>query len=188
MLVLLSTLLACSGSNINTGDDSGGDGNGGSHLTAPPIVINEFLAMNATTLADNAGEFDDYIELYNTGTSIVQFDGLYLSDHADSPLKWALPAGRGIDAGGYAIFWADDDDGIGTDSGSAVSQGDDHTSFQLNGNGEAVILTYASGGDQVRVDAIEYGTQQPDISGQRVPDGSLNWDYAAPTPNATNGN
>jgi len=188
MILLLSYLSACSGS-VSTEDTSGGTGGGTddthSNLTAPPLVINEFLAANEAAYADNAGEYDDWIEIYNTGTSIVQFDGLYLSDDPDNVLKWALPSGQGVDGGGYALFWADDDDGVG--GSGAPTQGDRHLSFNLNAGGETLLLTYAEGGDSVQVDAIEFGQQQPDISAARVPDGSLTWQYGTPTPNATNG-
>ncbi|MDZ7264390.1 MAG: CotH kinase family protein, partial [candidate division KSB1 bacterium] len=32
----------------------------------PPVVINEFMASNKRTIADEHGEYDDWIELYNT--------------------------------------------------------------------------------------------------------------------------
>lgn len=185
MILLFPLLVACSGS-VSTDDTAkNNETDPGSSLDAPPLVINEFLAVNETINADPAGEYDDWIELYNTGDSIVQFDGLYLSDDEENPLKWALPTGQGIDAGGYALFWADDDDGVG-DSG-APSQGDRHTSFNLSSEGEMLMLTYTEDGDSVQVDAIDFGRQQPDISAARVPDGSLTWEYGAPTPNASNG-
>lgn len=191
MFLLFSVLAACSGQ-ISTDDTAGGGGDtdSGSSLTAPPVVINEILASNQSTNTDNAGEYDDWVEIYNTGSSIVQFSGLYLSDDPDNPLKWALPSGQGIDAGGYALFWADDDDGISSDTGDTgdnVSQGDRHMSFKLSASGETLLLTYAEGGESVQVDAVEFGTQQPDVSAARVPDGSLNWAYGTPTPNASNG-
>lgn len=187
MTLLLPLLIACAGSSDKETGGTGGpvDTDTSSSLQAPPLVINEFLAINDTTLDDNAGEFDDWLELYNAGTEAVAFDGLYLSDDENEPLKWALPAGQVIDAGGYALFWCDDDDGVG-DSG-APSQGDRHTSFNLSSQGETLTLTYAEGGDSVQVDAIQYGLQQPDVSAARVPDGSTNWAYGTPTPNASNG-
>jgi hypothetical protein len=193
MLSLLPLLVACAGTNdIAVGDDSSATGDTdtdttSSSLTRPSVVINEFLAQNDTTNADAADEYDDWIELYNTGSAIVQFDGLYLSDDQENPLKWALPTGQGIDAGGYALFWCDDDDGLG-DSGTA-SQGDRHTSFNLSSSGETILLTYAVGGDSIMVDAIAFGAQQPDISAARIPDGNEDapMQYGTPTPNATNG-
>lgn len=186
MMFLL--LLGCTSSDVAIGDDtSPGTDTDPSPLARPSVVINEFLAMNDTINSDAIGQFDDWIEVYNTGTTIVQFDGLYLSDDNGTPLKWALPTGQGIDAGGFALFWADDDDGEG-DSGAA-SQGDRHMSFNLSSAGEILLLTYAVGGDSVLVDAIEYGTQQPDISAARHPDGNEDalMEYGVPTPEATNG-
>lgn len=187
MLNLLLLLVACSGADIKT-DDTGGadDTGGGSDLEAPPLVINEFLAINTATNFDTYDEYDDWVELYNTGSALVLFDGLYLSDDKDNPLKWALPTGQGLDAGDWVLLWCDDDDGEGLDSGSAVDQGDYHTSFNLDGGGESILLTYAVGGDSVRVDAIDFEAQTADLSAQRVPDGSLTWTYAAPTPAAAN--
>ncbi len=190
MTYLLPFLLACTSTDVSVGDDTspGKDKDTDpSSLVAPTVVINEFLAMNDSINADSAGQFDDWVEIYNTGTTIVQFDGLYISDDPAEPLKWALPTGQGIDAGGYALFWADDDDGEG-DSG-APSQGDRHMSFKLSSSGESLLLSYAEGGESVRVDAIEYGTQQPNISAARKPDGNEDqpMQYGAPTPDATNG-
>ncbi len=186
MFALLPLLLACTGTDAPAKDDSSGDTDPSS-LVRPTVVINEFLAVNDTINADNAGEYDDWVEIYNTGTAVVQFDGLYLSDDESNPLKWALPTGQGIDPSGFALFWCDDDDGEG-DSGAA-SQGDHHTSFNLSSVGETLMLTYAVGGDSVMVDAIEFGNQTADISAARVPDGdeTQTMRYGTPTPNATNG-
>jgi hypothetical protein len=39
------------------------------------IVINELMPVNSTTVADNYGEFDDWIELYNLSSSTVDLSG-----------------------------------------------------------------------------------------------------------------
>lgn len=188
MTSLLPLLLACAGTDAPADDTSPNVGDTDpSDLARPTVVINEFLAENDTINSDAAGQFDDWIELYNTGTEMVQFDGLHFSDDPAEPLKWALPSGQSIEPGGYALFWADDDDGIG-DSG-APSQGDRHLGFKLSALGEDIILTYAEGSDSVMVDAIKYGAQQPDISAARIPDGNEDapMQYGTPTPEAPNG-
>ena len=48
------------------------------------IVINEFLADNATTITDPAGEFDDWIELYNPTANLIPLTGKYLTDKKDN--------------------------------------------------------------------------------------------------------
>ena len=37
------------------------------HASVFDIRINELMASNATTIQDESGEFEDWIELYNTG-------------------------------------------------------------------------------------------------------------------------
>ena len=43
---------------------------------APSVVISEFMAINNTTLADEDGDYSDWIELYNSSANTVNLDGL----------------------------------------------------------------------------------------------------------------
>lgn len=175
--MLLLTLFACNGSDGVGLDDTGNPTNPDIH--APPLVINEFLAANDTVNADQMGEFDDWVEIYNASNHIVQFSGVYLSDdRQNQPTRWAFPEGEGIDAGGYYLIWCD----------GQVEQGTDHASFKLNKAGDQLNIFYVEGGaDPVQVDAITYDAQTPDMSFARVPDGALEWVQGTPTPNASNG-
>ena len=49
------------------------------------------MADNETTLADEDGEFSDWIEIRNT-EGAVNLDGWYLTDDADELTKWRVPA------------------------------------------------------------------------------------------------
>ena len=174
----LLVLFACSGEGDDTavGEDSQSSA---VQPASPPLVVNEFLARNDTANADEAGEFDDWVELYNTGDRLVSFDGLYLTDDLAMPTKWPLPAGSGLDAGKFLLVWCD----------GAPEQGDDHASFKLSADSEVLaIFMVADGFDPIRVDGINYELQQADLSAARVPDGSDNWQPGqVPTPGATNG-
>ncbi|MBK7851704.1 MAG: lamin tail domain-containing protein, partial [Bacteroidetes bacterium] len=44
------------------------------------VVINEISASNFSTIANSDGEYDDWIELYNDGSSAVNLQGYGLSD------------------------------------------------------------------------------------------------------------
>src|SRR5690606_32662758 len=44
------------------------------------LVINEIMASNVTTVVDQDGEYDDWLELYNNSTETLSLDNLYLSD------------------------------------------------------------------------------------------------------------
>jgi hypothetical protein len=174
--MLLLAILACNGA-----DDPGTDDTSGTHpaVQAPPLVINEFLAANDTVNTDEAGEYDDWVEIYNTSDHLVQFAGLYLTDQPDTtPTRWAFPDGGGIDANGYALVWCD----------ATPEQGSMHASFKLNKGGDELSIYYVEGGaDPVPVDALDYDVQTPDLSFARVPDGTLHWVQGPPTPAASNG-
>src|SRR5512136_1475246 len=78
---------------------------------AVSVVINEVLASNGHTLADPQREYDDWIELYNRGSTPVNLGGMYLTDDPAEPTKWQFPknaaAQTTIPARGYLLVWAD---------------------------------------------------------------------------------
>lgn len=124
-----------------------------------PVVINELMASNQTTAADSAGEYDDWIELYNTTGSDVDLTGWSLTDNDYNFTKWQFPSGTMIPSGGYLIVWADEDGG----------QGALHASFKLSGSGEQLTLLNSSG---ELVDQTTLGQQTADMGYSRVPNGT----------------
>lgn len=140
---------------------------------ASDLVINEFMASNDSTQADPDGEYDDWIELYNNGSSNIDLSGFYLSDDSTELLKWAFPAGTTIDANGYLIIWADDDEG----------QTGLHANFKLSASGEDIfVLDSAS----TILDHIRFGVQATDVSVGRIPNGTGNFQRMITTFNAEN--
>ena len=139
------------------------------------VVINEFMASNDSLsgLADNAGEYDDWIELYNNTNTTIGLSGFYLTDDITDPMKWLIPQGNTIAPNSYLILWADDDG----------SQGDLHTNFKLSAGGEFIMLSYFS----TVIDSISYGQQQTNIAAARVPNGIGDFVLQAATFNANNG-
>jgi hypothetical protein len=77
------------------------------------VLINEFMASNRSTLADEDGDFEDWIELVNTGTSPVDLTGWGLSDDPADPFRWTFPANTSIDPGGFILVWASGKDRSG---------------------------------------------------------------------------
>ena len=57
----------------------------------PNIRISEVMTANRSTLQNREGEFCDWIELYNAGSSDVSLAGLYLSNDTADRMKWMLP-------------------------------------------------------------------------------------------------
>ena len=62
------------------------DGNG------TGLVINEIMADNKRTIEDpcEAGEYPDWIELYNASNEPVALNGMYLTDDANEPTQWQV--------------------------------------------------------------------------------------------------
>jgi hypothetical protein len=137
------------------------------------VVINELMASNTTTVTDNFGEYDDWVELYNAGTSAVDISGWFISDNPANLDKWEVPSGTVIPADGYLIFWADEDS----------SQGNNHMNFKLSGLGESLMLLNSG---LLMVDSVNFGAQQTDKGYARVPNGSGPFVIQDPTYNANN--
>jgi len=136
------------------------------------LVINEFMASNSITIADDAGNYADWIEIYNYSTAAVNLSGCFLTDDLSNPTKWQISAEIIIPAGEFVLFWADK-----KNSGL-------HTNFKLNSEREAIGL---SGVDSVLIDSISYQFQKNDISFGRSTVDSTKWGYFPnPTPGAIN--
>lgn len=75
-------------------------------LAAQGVIISEFLAENDAGLKDEDGDQPDWVELFNTTTAPVNIGGWWLSDDPLVPMKWAIPAGASIPAGGFLTIFA----------------------------------------------------------------------------------
>jgi hypothetical protein len=129
------------------------------------LKINEFMASNTyTQLSPDRSDFEDWIEIYNSGDTPVDMGGLFLTDDLDTPQRWQFPPGTMIQPKGFIVVWAD---GKGEDL---------HASFKLAESGEAIGLFLPDG---TVIDAVTYGSQLDDISYGRYPDGGEDWHFFA---------
>lgn len=144
--------------------------------TNPQLFINEFMADNETTIADEQGEFDDWLEVYNGDDEAVWLGDKYLSDNLNNEDKWLMPDIT-LQPGQFVLFWADND----------TEQGDYHTNFKLNAEGEEIGIFDSENTGFFVLDSITYGMQDTDISAGRQPDGNDNWVFfTASTPGSSN--
>lgn len=74
--------------------------------SAVTVRINEVMASNGSTIADEDGDFEDWIELYNYGDEPVDLSGWGLSDNYDQPFKWTFPESAVIHPDEYLLVWA----------------------------------------------------------------------------------
>lgn len=137
------------------------------------LVINELAADNETIVTDEAGDYEDWIELYNNTDENIDLEDFHLSDNAGNPEKWTFPA-VSIAPGDYLILWAD---------GDSLADGGLHTNFKLSAGGE--VLTLSDAGGQL-IDQVDFPEQYDDITFGRYENGIGLFDYLNPTFNAEN--
>jgi len=145
------------------------------------LFINEFMASNRTTIKDEAGNYADWIELYNAGNQAVDIGGLYLSDDLHNPGLWRIseisPYTTTIQPDSFLLLWADND----------TSQGLLHLGFQLAREGESISIGQIVDNEPVIIDSTTYSEQLTDFSFGRYPDGSQSWHtFSSATPGFKN--
>jgi hypothetical protein len=69
------------------------------------LYINEYMASNTFTLADEDGDYEDWIELHNAGEDPLSLAGFGLSDNPLAPFRWVFPDVT-LGAGDYLVVWA----------------------------------------------------------------------------------
>tara|TARA_Y100001970_G_scaffold288299_1_gene415194 strand:- start:782 stop:4894 length:4113 start_codon:yes stop_codon:yes gene_type:complete len=146
---------------------------------SPDLVINEFLASNDTCCADENGDYDDYIEIYNHGDVAVDIGGFLITDEIGSyDDYYQIPTGNDstiIQPGSFLLLWADEES----------EQGVLHVEIKLSGAGEQIGLFLQD--STSAVDTLTFSEQMEDISYGRYPDGSANWAYfSTPSPGTAN--
>jgi hypothetical protein len=141
------------------------------------LVINEFMADNDNVLADQSGDYEDWLELYNNTNDSIYLGDYYLTDDMSDPAQWSLPA-EYIAAGGFKLIWASGD----------TTKGSDHANFKLSKSGEEIGLLLNNGSNLDTADYISFSTQSTDVSYGRDYDASPNWVFfTSSTPDASNG-
>ncbi len=132
-----------------------------------PVQISEFMASNSM-IPDPAGDFDDWIKLYNPTDQPVDVGGMFLTDDLTQPNRWQFPVNQAnvttMPPQGHLVVWADND----------VNQGSLHTNFKLSQSGGQIGLFDT---DSTPIDTLTYPAQQNNVSW--VFDRVLNQWYAA---------
>ncbi len=140
------------------------------------LKINEFMASNNSEIADETGQYEDWVEIYNATTEALCLDGLFLTDDLATPGKWAFPVVN-IAAGDRLLIWCDDDE----------EDGSLHTSFKLSAAGEQIGICGLAATGYDLIDGYTFGPQTTDVSEGRLFDGGLPWVFFTwPTPGLPN--
>lgn len=145
-------------------------------LAYAQVVINEYSCSNINTIQDNDGDYEDWIELYNTGSSAVNLGGYFLSDDINNIAKWEFPI-VSIAANGYLLVYCSNKN---TASGSYI-----HTSFKLTQT-KAESIVFSNPQEKI-LDSQTLQITQSGHSMGLTSDGGSTWGvFKSPTPNAAN--
>jgi hypothetical protein len=156
----------------------------------PALTINEFVAANASGLADENTSAEDWIEIHNPGATTVSLAGWSLTDDEAIPNKWVFPNWT-LGAGRYLIVFASSKDRrpaqavAGQDNTGTLAQPRLHTNFTLSPSGSYLALTTPNGPTTVS-SSFNYPEQRYNHSYGPQTGGALRY-FAAPTPGAANG-
>jgi len=142
------------------------------------LVINEIMPLNGSTIADESGDHDGWLELYNAGAVPINLTGVRLATDLSSLVPWEMPAVL-IRPGEHQLVWFDEQ----------VAAGPLHTPLRLDSRGGVVRLAAPAAAGGYELDRQEYGDAQADRSQGRRQDGAGDWIFQAiPTPGGPNDN
>jgi len=122
------------------------------------LVINEFVSENDNENTDEVGEYEDWIELYNTTECFISTDSLSVINSTEGDIDFNC-SGNLIAPNDYLILWADDD----------LGNGSNHLDFKLNSEGEFIGLLNRNG---EYLDSLSFNAQNKAFSYGRFPNGS----------------
>lgn len=120
------------------------------------IRISEIMASNHSTLADDDGDYPDWIELYNVSQHDINLKSFYLTDDQMNLKKWKFPD-TPIQAGELLLIFA-------SGKNKTVSGNPLHTNFELERDGEYLALVAPDGKLIVDEFTAAYPIQTRDIS------------------------
>jgi hypothetical protein len=159
---------------VDTSPNDTSDSAGLHHVVAPllnsALRLSELVAANQTGLQDEAGQYEDWIELVNTSTAPVSLKGLALSrSYFDRTGALYFPPNYTMKAGERLMVFCDAD----------VNQGQFHATFKLLRSGDQVFLMSSN---WTILDSLSFGPLPTDTSFGIVGNGAEAQLLAWPTP------
>ena len=124
------------------------------------IRLNEVMLLNASTIYDEDGDSENWLEIYNSGPTSANLSGCGLSDDLDDPFKWTFPYYI-IPPHNFALIWGSGKDRV--DPSEPL-----HLNFSLDNDEGVIFLTSSQG---VILDLLVTIESPIDISFGRLPDG-----------------
>ena len=145
---------------------------GAENPTAPLIVISELMSSNQTTLADEDGDFADWLEIHNASDSPANLNGWTLESDG---IDWEIPEVI-VEPGGYLLVFASGNDRRELD-------GPLHTNFKLGSGYDEIELRRP---DRSWAHGYDYPAQRADVSYGLTADLAETKFFENPTPGGAN--
>ena len=120
------------------------------------VRITEFMASNSHTLADDFGNYEDWIEIQNTSPTNVNLLDWSLTDNASSLTKWRFPA-TDLPAGNFLVVFA-------SNKNRRTVGAPFHTNFKLSAASGYLALVKPDGLTKATEFAPSYPPQVADVS------------------------
>ncbi|MEO8353453.1 MAG: lamin tail domain-containing protein, partial [Chthoniobacteraceae bacterium] len=131
--------------------------------------ITEFMAANKSVLADQDGDYSDWVEIHNPDATPISLAGFHLTDDSANLDKWTFPAVT-LNPGAYLIVFASGKDRVNPAA-------ELHANFVLAADGEYLALVAPDGVTVVSAFGPTYPPQYDDESfglGQPGTSGNVN--------------
>lgn len=139
------------------------------------LYLNEVMAVNNTTINDEEGVYEDWVELYNGTNSVIHLSEYFISDDSSNWNKFPLPDYY-LQPHAFALVWLDNDE----------ESGMWHATFKL-GASQNVLLTHLSDGVPRTCHEMNGIPYQADISLELTTDGGSTSAFENnPTPGFSN--
>ncbi|MFC2138498.1 lamin tail domain-containing protein [Bacteroidota bacterium] len=122
------------------------------------VIISEFQSSNSSTIYDEWGDYDDWIELSNPNNHSVNIEGMVLKNNAH---VWGILKGDTstlLSPGSYFLIWADHEE----------SEGIFHANFRLSTSESLIICESDS---TAIIDSLRIPSLSDDVSYGICPDG-----------------
>jgi hypothetical protein len=135
------------------------------------LNINEIMVNNTVTISDEFSEYDDWIEIRNSGTFSISLTNLYITNDPLLPNKFQFSSSPlcSVAPNSYKLVWADD----------STEQGPLHLNFKLNNSGGFVGLYALQSGEfgpfYSLIDSISYPAMNVDLSYALLPESEDIW-------------
>lgn len=146
------------------------------------LLINEYCTRNAT-FYDEAGDYPDWVELYNSGDQPIDLSGYYLSDDVANSEKWQFPKTTLAPRSFLLLMLAGKTPG-NTGTEQPATEGRLRVDFRLGADDTQLLISDTRGRT---VASTELEHLPLNVSKGRLPDKPDTWAYfPRPTPGTPN--